>query len=133
MDVPLWHYRLSLHFWGMGEDFRSWYGQLSQLRSLLPSVAALSATATPRVEDSIVRALQMAPLKSVVLSANQPNMPCSSNPSITSCLFAVYHARVAELDKKQILESILYPDCNCRMLVLYNCLWYGIDVSNIIV
>ena len=177
----------------MGEEFRVWYGQLSQLRSLLPSgvpVAALTATATKQVKDSIVKALQMAPMKSVVLSANRPNIryslcqvsrdvhvafrwlllelkskrvelpkviifcrsintctslykmfltelreesyePCSSTPSIACRLFAMYHARVAEVDKKQILESMVNPDGNCRVLFCTTAFGMGIDVPNI--
>ena len=65
-----------VNFRGMGGEFRAWYAQISQLRSMLPSktpVVALTATATHYVKDCIVHALQMAPLKSITRSVNRPN------------------------------------------------------------
>ena len=62
---------------GMGEEFRTWYGQISQIRSLLPAgtpVTALTATATQIVKDRIVHTLQMTSVRSIHLSANRANI-----------------------------------------------------------
>ncbi len=57
--------------------------------------------------------------------------PCGTNPSIASRLFGMYHARVAEDDKKQILESIVDPNGKCRVLFCTTAFGMGIDVANI--
>ena len=62
---------------GMGDEFRAWYGQISQLRSLLPSntpIVALTATATHFVKDRIIRALQMTPVQLITKPSNRPNL-----------------------------------------------------------
>ena len=62
---------------GLGDEFRAWYGKISQLRSLLPSntpVVALTGTATHYVKDRIVHALQMAPVQMITKPANRPNL-----------------------------------------------------------
>ena len=57
--------------------------------------------------------------------------PCSSTPSIACRLFAMYHAMVAEVDKKQILESMAHSDGNCCVLLCTTAFGMGIDIPNI--
>ena len=59
-----------------GHDFRPEYRLLSQLRDLLPNVPmmALTATATQRVRDDIVRALRLRKPEIFVASFNRPNL-----------------------------------------------------------
>ena len=59
-----------------GHDFRPEYRQLSQLRELLPHVPfmALTATATPRVREDIVRELRLRDPAVFVASFNRPNL-----------------------------------------------------------
>ena len=178
---------------GMGDEFRVWYGQISHLRSLLPSktpVVALIATATHYVKDHFIRALQMVPVKSITRSANQPNIrysvervsrdvhkafgwlvshlhqkrtalpkvivfchsinicaslykmflmelrresyePYGGVPSTATRLFAMYHSQVGEEEKQQIMESMLNPDGNCRILFSTTAFGMGVDVPNI--
>ena len=177
----------------MGEQFRAWYGQISQLRSLLPSttpVVALTATATRFVKDRIVHALQMNPVQLITKAANRPNLrysvervnhdvyvsfkwlvsdlmrertslprvivfsrsinmcaslykmfltelkeeryePRASPLSIPSCLFAMYHSRVGDDEKQQILQSMLNPQGNCRVVFSTTAFGMGADVPNI--
>ncbi len=59
-----------------GHDFRPEYRQLARLRALLPNVPvmALTATATERVRDDIVRHLQLREPEVFVASFNRPNL-----------------------------------------------------------
>ncbi|MBI2513359.1 MAG: DNA helicase RecQ [Opitutae bacterium] len=59
-----------------GHDFRPEYRQLAKLRALLPDVPvmALTATATERVRDDIVRHLQLREPEVFVASFNRPNL-----------------------------------------------------------
>ncbi len=59
-----------------GHDFRPEYRQLARLRALLPHVPvmALTATATERVRDDIVRHLQLREPEVFVASFNRPNL-----------------------------------------------------------
>lgn len=42
--------------------------------------------------------------------------PLGSSPTITNRLFAMYHAKVDEYDKVQILDSVTKPVGNCWVL-----------------
>ena len=57
--------------------------------------------------------------------------PCGSPPSIASRLFAMYHSQVSEDEKHQIMESIVNPDGNCRVLFSTTAFGMGVDVPNI--
>ena len=59
-----------------GHDFRPEYRQLAKLRTLLPEVPvmALTATATPRVRDDIVKHLALRDPALFVASFNRPNL-----------------------------------------------------------
>ncbi len=59
-----------------GHDFRPEYRQLSQLRDLFPEVPvmALTATATPRVREDIVKQLRLREPRCYVASFNRPNL-----------------------------------------------------------
>ena len=59
-----------------GHDFRPEYRQMSSLRTHFPGVPlmALTATATPRVQDDIVKALKLEKPSRYVASFNRPNL-----------------------------------------------------------
>jgi ATP-dependent DNA helicase RecQ len=59
-----------------GHDFRPEYRQLSRLRKLLPDtpIMALTATATSRVRDDILRQLHLRDPRCYVASFNRPNL-----------------------------------------------------------
>lgn len=59
-----------------GHDFRPEYRQLARLRGLLPGTPclALTATATGRVREDIVRRLELRDPRSFVASFNRPNL-----------------------------------------------------------
>jgi ATP-dependent DNA helicase RecQ len=59
-----------------GHDFRPEYRQLSQLRALFPNVPmmALTATATTRVREDIVKLLELRAPRCFVASFNRPNL-----------------------------------------------------------
>jgi ATP-dependent DNA helicase RecQ len=59
-----------------GHDFRPEYRQLAKLRAALPGVPvmALTATATARVRDDIIRHLQLREPEIFVASFNRPNL-----------------------------------------------------------
>ncbi|MBN8710331.1 MAG: ATP-dependent DNA helicase RecQ [Verrucomicrobia bacterium 61-8] len=59
-----------------GHDFRPEYRQISKLRDLLPDipVTALTATATERVRDDIIKHLQLRDPEVFVASFNRPNL-----------------------------------------------------------
>ena len=57
--------------------------------------------------------------------------PCASPPSITARLFAMYHARVGDEDKKDIMKSIMKPNGNCRLLFSTTAFGMGVDAPNI--
>ena len=59
-----------------GHDFRPEYRQLAQLRALLPSVPlmALTATATERVREDIIKQLKLRSSRTYVASFNRPNL-----------------------------------------------------------
>src|SRR4051812_25019270 len=59
-----------------GHDFRPEYRQIAKLRTLLPGVPvmALTATATSRVRDDIIRHLQLRDPLTFVASFNRPNL-----------------------------------------------------------
>jgi ATP-dependent DNA helicase RecQ len=59
-----------------GHDFRPEYRQLAQLRELFPKVPlmALTATATERVREDIIKQLQLRTPGSYVASFNRPNL-----------------------------------------------------------
>ena len=65
-----------------GHDFRPEYRQLSRLRQLLPDVpvTALTATATERVREDIVRHLQLRDPAIFVASFNRPNLSYRVTP-----------------------------------------------------
>lgn len=43
----------------------------------------------------------------------------------------MYHARIAEDEKQQIMESIMTPAGKCRVLFCTTAFGMGVDVSNI--
>ena len=59
-----------------GHDFRPDYRHIADARSMMgnPVTVALTATATPRVQDDIVRALRLAPVRRIVTGFNRPNL-----------------------------------------------------------
>ena len=59
-----------------GHDFRPDYLHISQFRAALgnPLTAALTATATPRVQDDIARLLNLSKIQRVVTGFNRPNL-----------------------------------------------------------
>ena len=59
-----------------GHDFRKEYRQLGKFRTIFPSAACigLTATATPRVQDDIVKNLNMAEPKRFIASFNRENL-----------------------------------------------------------
>jgi len=59
-----------------GHDFRKEYRQLGKFRSIFPSAVCmgLTATATPRVQDDIVKNLNMAEHKRFIASFNRDNL-----------------------------------------------------------
>jgi ATP-dependent DNA helicase RecQ len=59
-----------------GHDFRPEYRQLAKLRAALPSVPvmALTATATGRVRDDIIKHLKLRDTQTFVASFNRPNL-----------------------------------------------------------
>jgi len=57
--------------------------------------------------------------------------PRASPLSIPSCLFAMYHSRVGDDEKQQILQSMLNPQGNCRVLFSTTAFGVGVDVPNI--
>lgn len=65
-----------------GHDFRPEYRQIAQLRALLPDipVMALTATATERVRDDIVRHLALRDAGIFVASFNRPNLSYRVTP-----------------------------------------------------
>ena len=65
-----------------GHDFRPEYRQLAKLREQLPSVPAmaLTATATPRVRDDIVKHLALRDPAIFVASFNRPNLTYRVEP-----------------------------------------------------
>ena len=54
--------------------------------------------------------------------------PRASPPSISTCLFAMYHSRVGEYKKQQIMQSILN---NWHVLFSTTAFGMGVDVPNI--
>ena len=77
-----------------GHDFRPEYRQLAQLRTRFPDVpfTALTATATSRVRDDIIRELQLRDPATFVASFNRPNL--------------TYHVVTKEGGTKQLLSLI---------------------------
>ncbi len=65
-----------------GHDFRPEYRRLAELRIHFPStpIIALTATATPRVQDDIVSALKMKNPARFVASFNRPNLTYAVRP-----------------------------------------------------
>jgi ATP-dependent DNA helicase RecQ len=65
-----------------GHDFRPEYKQLKRLRELFPSVpiAALTATATERVQEDIVKSLHLKQGKTFTASFNRPNLQYAVYP-----------------------------------------------------
>ena len=57
--------------------------------------------------------------------------PHGGVPSTATCLFAMYHSQVGEEEKQQLLESMLNPDGNCRILFSTCAFGMGVDVPNI--
>ena len=57
--------------------------------------------------------------------------PHTSEPSITARLFAMYHARVGDDEKERIMQSILNPSGNCRILFSTTAFGMGVDAPNI--
>ncbi len=92
---------------------------LSQLRSLLPSgtpVVALTATATRRVKDSIVRSLQLAPMELVVLSANRLNIRYSVL-KVSRDIHVTFQWLLLELKAKQVtLRKVCLSIKTCASL-----------------
>ena len=54
-----------------------------------------------------------------------------SAPSLGNQLFAMYHAKVDEEDKVQILESMTKPHGNCRVLFCTIAFGMGVDIPDI--
>jgi ATP-dependent DNA helicase RecQ len=65
-----------------GHDFRPEYRQLARLRKTLPNtpIMALTATATDRVREDIIRQLQLREPKCYVASFNRPNLTYRVSP-----------------------------------------------------
>lgn len=59
-----------------GHDFRPDYLHIAQFRAVLgnPLTTALTATATPQVQDDIARLLDLTPVQRVVTGFNRPNL-----------------------------------------------------------
>ena len=57
--------------------------------------------------------------------------PCASPPSVSTRLFAMYHSRIGEDEKQQIVLSILNPHGTCRVLFSTTGFGMGVDVPNI--
>ena len=57
--------------------------------------------------------------------------PRASPPSVSTRLFAMYHSRVGEDEKQQIMQSILNPHGTCRVLFSTTAFGMGVDVPNI--
>jgi ATP-dependent DNA helicase RecQ len=59
-----------------GHDFRPDYLHIDQFRATLgnPLTAALTATATPQVQDDIAKQLKLSPIQRVVTGFNRPNL-----------------------------------------------------------
>ena len=56
---------------------------------------------------------------------------CFQNKSIHNCLFAMYHSRIDENDKKAILESMANPNGTCRILFATIAFGMGINIPDI--
>lgn len=70
-------FALFLPLRGMGKVFRSWHGEVCQLRSLLPTgvpFVALTATATTQVRTIISNQLQMEKVSVVEASPDRGNI-----------------------------------------------------------
>jgi ATP-dependent DNA helicase RecQ len=82
-----------------GHDFRPEYRKLSQLRSLFPKVPlmALTATATTRVREDIVKLLELREPRCFVASFNRPNLTyrviAKNKPSSQVVAFLCAHPR----------------------------------------
>jgi ATP-dependent DNA helicase RecQ len=82
-----------------GHDFRPEYRKLSQLRSLFPKVPlmALTATATTRVREDIVKLLELREPRCFVASFNRPNLTyrviAKNKPSSQVVAFLRAHPR----------------------------------------
>ena len=59
-----------------GHDFRPDYRQIAEARPMMgnPVTVALTATATPKVQDDIVQALGLTPVQRIVTGFNRPNL-----------------------------------------------------------
>lgn len=57
--------------------------------------------------------------------------PRGSPPSIENRLFAMYHARVGDDDKAVIMESMINPSGNCRVLFSTTACGMGVDIPNV--
>ena len=88
-----------------GHDFRPDYRNLKALRRLLPDapVIALTATATRRVRDDIVRQLALQDCRVFVSSFNRPNLKYDVRPKRRA-----YDALLALLDRHRDEAVIIY-------------------------
>ncbi|MSU65324.1 MAG: DNA helicase RecQ [Opitutus sp.] len=87
-----------------GHDFRPEYRQLAKLRASLPGVPlmALTATATDRVRDDIVRQLKLREPEIFVASFNRPNL--------------TYRVIPKDQPLKQILEFVKKRETECGIV-----------------
>ena len=57
--------------------------------------------------------------------------PLGSPPTTENRLFAMFHARIDEDDKKTILKSLLLADGTCRIFFCTTAFGMGVDVPNV--
>lgn len=106
-----------------GHDFRPEYGQLSKLREHFPAVPiiALTATATKRVCDDIIRLLNLREPQRFVASFNRPNLSyrivarqnpvrqitdfLEDRPDESGIVYCLSRARTEELAEELVLKG----------------------------
>ncbi len=92
-----------------GHDFRPEYRQLVKLRKLMPDVPvmALTATATKRVREDIIKHLHLRNVSSYIASFNRPNLSYTVIPKSDP-----YQQLVSFLDQRKDESGIVY--CQSR-------------------
>ena len=177
-----------------GDQFRTVYANIAQLKSLIPTntpFLALTATASCATKALISRSLRLDDPVVIAVSPNRPNIcyslvrisvrdvntpfkwllaelkdkrrnldktivfcrsisactklykhfltclrsdsyePRGASQAISNRLFAMYHARVDEDDKKAILEAFQPGDSKCRLLFSTIAFGMGVDIPDV--
>lgn len=57
--------------------------------------------------------------------------PIGSKPDVSKCLFAMYHSKIEEAEKKKILHSLRDEGGVCRVLFSTIAFGMGVNISNI--